>query len=147
MKKHYYGAKARGDFMKKGILSLLVLTAFTATAAYSSGEIGLSNGQSVTIGGTTVTCGSTSPSTPASQCSRLKSMTSEEVYIYGHNYGVGNCYIISNQDHYGVMHSSRGQISPTYKVSHSGRASYNTNSYSASTGFVQLVCNGQCLRP
>ena len=98
--------------MKKCILSFFALIVFWAAAAYSFNEIRLGNGQSVTIGGTTVSCESTPTPSPAGQCNRLKRMTSEEVYLFGLNYGSGNCYIIDNQDHYGVMHSSRGQISP-----------------------------------
>ena len=126
--------------MKKFIFSLLTVASVTSSMTYASGDIVLGLGQSVNISGTTVTCASSAPtpSSPSSQCNRLKQMTSEEVFNLGYSTGVGNCYIINNNSNYGVMHTLRGQISPTYSHPHDGSSSYNSNSFTAATGFCAV---------
>lgn len=89
---------------------------------------------------------SSSPSSRVSRCARLSKMLPAAIYgvgIYGgEGGGIGRCYIINNNGNYGVMHESRGQISPTYKATYS--RSVFENNMDAATGFYQSVCSGAC---
>jgi hypothetical protein len=129
------------------LFGLIILVTNLQNCFADEEEIILRSGQSIDIYGKKISCErsthSPSPRNPASDCRRLESMHPRDVYDLGYSQGIGSCYIIKNGNYYGVMHSTRGQISPTYSQNYS--YSTQSNNMDAATGFYQLVCNGSCL--
>jgi len=136
--------------MKKLILKnkliLLVLivgvSLFSTYGVFASGMINLSVGQTINIDGNTISCGGTSIN-PGVVCNRLKTMSSKAAYDEGFLQGFGSCNIFVNAGYYGVMLNGQ-QVSPTYTDGFDTNTSFNSDSMTASTGFVELVCSGRC---
>lgn len=130
--------------MKKFLAMAIMMTCIQTFA--QSRRIHLSDGESIILEGTQVSCNTNSQhNNPARACNRFKNMSEDQVYNLGLREGFGTCWIINNGGYFGVMSNGK-QVSPTYTTSSNGNSSYDRNSYSVSTGFVQLVCSGECTR-
>ena len=132
--------------MKLYFLLITIVLGIFGNSVFSAENITLKVGQSIVLDGTTISCGLSAPQNPAIKCNQLKNMASERVYELGISEGVGNCYILVSGDYFGVIHTKKGQISPTYTEKHNGSETYNPSNITVATGFVQLVCNGKCFR-
>ena len=132
--------------MQKLIMLVCLNVLLSMAAASAAGVINLRAPQTVRVYDTTITCSAPTRAphpTRESACQRLNAMSEDQAFSVGQREHFGRCWIGNNGPFWGVYRDG-AQISPTYNTASNHNPFFNASSYTASTGFVEEVCNGQC---